>query len=191
MSEPDESLANPETEFQPEEPACTYSIGIDPGWKNLGLAVVKRKEDGSIEIVKTLTVNPSEYGIVGAAEYIVEQTALAVKYKHIPKYVVIERYVSYNNVLTTEAENIVSLIGAFQFAFKGVSTHLFRAIDWKVNLVKALVRKFEFSNPSSKLDKKFSIAAAQACLQEEHKFPNDHEADAVCLASYPFITELM
>jgi hypothetical protein len=65
---------------------------------------------------------------------------------------------------------------------------LHRAIDWKMDMVKALHKKKEFENPSSKLDKKFSIAAAKACLDHEHTFATDHEADAVCLASYPVIT---
>jgi Holliday junction resolvasome RuvABC endonuclease subunit len=174
-----------------------YSLGIDPGWKNLGMALIGR-EDGTdhIEVVKTWTINPSERGVAQTAAFIVNEVE-----ENLPAYargleaVVIERYVSYNNVLTSEAENIVSLIGALQYAFmdETASVKLFRAIDWKVNLVKGLVKAYGFKNPSAKLDKKFSLAAAQACIKgdredfEHYNFPNDHEADAVCLASYPLI----
>lgn len=185
MQDWDDLLVKNPAEDDPEEDAV-FSLGIDPGWKNLGMSLVKQVGDKR-RIVKTWTINPSERGIAETVEFMLNEVAFELRYMRFLNSVVIERYVSYNNILTTEAENIVSLIGALQYGFRGSKVLLFRAIDWKVNLVKSLVKKHGFNNPSSKLDKKFSVAAAKACLTDEYEFPNDHEADATCLASYPFI----
>lgn len=168
-----------------------YSLGIDPGWKNLGLAIVKADEAG-ISLVYQATLNPAGLGgHVQASQHIVRTVSDFLKDAGAEpedlSNVTIERYVSYNNVLTGEAENIVMLIGALMFAlssaYSGSSVQLFRAIDWKTDLVKLLVKNRGFDNPSSSLDKKFSVAAAHACLDVQGEFDNDHEADAVCLAS--------
>lgn len=173
-----------------------YSLGIDPGWKNLGLGIVRRKVDGSdIELVHSQVLNPSELGGV-------IKTCKAIKdicYKHVPGSDMddftgtIERYVPYNNVFTGEAENITMLIGslAFSLDYYLVSDKepvLYRAIDWKMALVKSLFKWKRFNNPSDKLDKKFSIAAAKACISNpEKEIETDHEADAICLASLRFV----
>lgn len=171
-----------------------YSLGIDPGWKNLGLALVK-EDVGGTSLVLSQTLNPHELGgYIATAKHIqglileklgqegFDQDALASAS--------IERYVSYNNVMTAESENIVVLIGAIVYMltyFPKSTTHLYRAIDWKTQVVKLLVKHKGFDNPSQSLDKKFSIAAAHACLDKQGEFNNDHEADATVLASIDFL----
>lgn len=102
----------------------------------------------------------------------------------------LERYVSYKGVNTAEAENILMLIGGLRQALRYSQASLpfdvllVRAIDWKTDLVKYLVKNKGFDNPSTSLDKKFSIAAAK-CIIGNHEIKTDHEADAICLAAYP------
>jgi hypothetical protein len=175
-----------------------YSLGIDPGWKNLGLGIVRQKvdhEDKGIELVHSQVLNPSALdGILGTAE-----TIKRICYKIVPGYdanyftAALERYVPYNNVFTAEAENITMLIGCLtqscnESLISDTPPALYRAIDWKMALVKALFKWKRFSNPSDKLDKKFSIAAAKACISNpEKEIETDHEADAICLASLRFV----
>jgi Holliday junction resolvasome RuvABC endonuclease subunit len=173
-----------------------YGVGIDPGWKNLGFAIV-RQEEGSeeIQLVYSEAMNPSERGIVGTTGYLVDMlNRLLAEFTRMPEdvRVNIERYVPYNNVMTAESENITMLIGSLMMGFSdysGSEIRLFRAIDWKMNLVKALFKWKKFSNPSIKLDKKFSIAAAQEIVNVK-EIETDHEADAICLASLGFIPNL-
>jgi len=160
-----------------------YSIGIDPGWKNLGLAIVKEDESG-LALVLSQTLNPSSRGLHKAVhdiKSIIQQATSSVA----PIPAAIERYVSYNNVLTAESENILMLIGGVSCMLEdaGCPVFLHRAIDWKMELVKLLVKNKGFDNPSSTLDKKFSVAAAKACLDVQGEFNDHHEADAICLAS--------
>jgi hypothetical protein len=93
--------------------------------------------------------------------------------------------------VTTESETITMMIGALILGTDYYTSHevrLFRAIDWKMNIVKALFKKQGFQNPSDKLDKKFSIAAAKAVANVK-EIKTDHEADAICLAGLPFILD--
>jgi Holliday junction resolvasome RuvABC endonuclease subunit len=168
-----------------------FSLGFDPGWKNLGGALVKQVE-GKLSLVSSQALNPSSYkpgemisGMVG--EFWTQSPTLL-------DYVSIERYVSYKNVLTPESEHILMLIGGlrefcYDFVADSGRVQLFRAIDWKTELVKTLVKLKQFDNPSQSLDKKFSIAAAKACLDEPTEIQTDHEADAICLACLPFLRE--
>jgi Holliday junction resolvasome RuvABC endonuclease subunit len=170
-----------------------YHIGIDPGWKNLGLAVLtKNLETNEIKLVKSKVFNVSEFGSISKFVDVLDEfiTPLIL---HVDS-VTIERYVTYAGVNTAESENICMVIGALTYYFAGSLSWgkeplLVRAIDWKTTLVKTLVKKKKFDNPSDKLDKKFSIAAAKACLDEEVKFDTDHEADAICLAAYQPLTK--
>lgn len=179
-------------------PFFDYSVGIDPGWKNLGFAIVRKNQeakDTAIELVHSCVLNPEELGgVIPTVE-----KALALTRQNIDMYDLdvlygnMERYVSYNNTFTSEAENITLLIGGLLFGFKertGLQFGLHRAIDWKMSLVKALFKWKRFENPSDKLDKKFSIAAAKACISNNKEFETDHEADAICLACLPFIPAL-
>ncbi len=160
-------------------------LGIDPGWKNLGIAVVEKTEKG-LALVKSATFNPSLKGITGTVEQILDYA--------IPSSLSmlnIERYVSYQDVNTAKAEDILMLIGAIGYAYEQsrVVVEYRRAIDWKTWLVRQLYKKKGFNNPSLKLDKIFSIAAAKSCLDVAASFRSDHEADAICLASLPTFKE--
>jgi hypothetical protein len=174
------------------DPTYIYRVGVDPAWKNLGVALVKEDvETHEITLVKSWVMNPSTFKSIpdfvdALWKEVIE--AFGKDGGEILASANIERFVAYAGVSTAETENICMIIGALQYLFKGREMGLHRAIDWKMDMVKALHKKKEFENPSSKLDKKFSIAAAKACLDHEHTFATDHEADAVCLASYPVIT---
>lgn len=165
-----------------------FSMGIDPGWKNLGYAVVELKRTGEIGLFKSGTMNPSTLGQVDSVQYLLENLPS-------PNLLTMERYVSYKGVHTSESENIVMLIGGINYAFQIEPTvlqsnpSLVRAIEWKTELVKLLFKHKGFDNPSTSLDKKFSIAAAKACLDIPGEFKSDHEADAICLACLPLLRE--
>lgn len=184
----------------------TYGIGIDPGWKNLGYAVARLDTDGTITFIGSGTFDPSSYKDIPEAAYTIHSQVITLIIKDYNEVVkpdpnrwmveyppitfAIERYVSYTGVNTAEAENILMLIGALLVAFKPSESdkiEMFRAIDWKTELVKLLFKKKKFSNPSDKLDKKFSMAAAKACLDNDTEIGTHHEADAVCLSTIKFI----
>jgi Holliday junction resolvasome RuvABC endonuclease subunit len=170
----------------PTKAKAIWSIGIDPGWKNAGIALLCQDENG-LRLVCSHTLSPFALG--GVVEGVDEVIKIISKHVH-PSDVAsigIERYVSYNNVNTAETENILMFIGALRYGlatFLGsANCELYRAIEWKMALVKLLVKNKSFDNPSTALDKKFSIAAAHACLDIKGEFSNDHEADAVCLGA--------
>jgi hypothetical protein len=178
------------------EPDRDYGIGIDPGWRNLGLAIVQRFHgEENIELVHSCTLDPAALGgIIGTMQ---EITRICVGNIDWGMADVIssrmERYVPYNGVFSTEAENITMLIGGLYHGLDSENLGepgLVRAIDWKTNLVKALFKWKKFQNPSDKLDKKFSVAAAKACISNDKGFNTDHEADAICIASLGFIPNL-
>lgn len=182
-----------------------YRVGVDPAWKNLGLSIVREyPTTGELSLVQSCVMNPSTFSSISAFvkeldnvvwEKIVEDRGVEQRETSMGpniSSVTIERFVAYAGVSTAETENICMIIGALQYMFAS-ETHgcteplMLRAIDWKTTLVKELYKQKGFDNPSAKLDKKFSIAAAKECLDHEHKFASDHEADATCLAAYPSI----
>lgn len=168
-----------------------YGIGIDPGWKNLGLGIVRRAEgETDIELIYSSTFNPAQLGgILPAVTKIVEVVSSTLDRSVLDSVTFnMERYVAYKGVQTTDSEDIIMLIGALYYAFnyEMVEAGLVRAIDWKMWLVKQLFKKRGFTNPSTSLDKKFSIAAAKACISNDKEFDTDHEADAICLACLDF-----
>ena len=168
-----------------------YGIGIDPGWKNLGLGIVRRPEgEKDIELVYSCTMNPHDCGgILPAVATITQTITDNIDRREMDSvFFNMERYVAYQGVQTPDSENIIMLIGALYHALHSELTEagLVRAIDWKTWLVKQLFKKKGFSNPSTSLDKKFSIAAAKACISNEKEFDTDHEADAICLACLDF-----
>lgn len=180
-----------------------YGIGIDPGWKNLGLGIIRKDPDGSMHFIGSETIDASSFGnVFKAAEHVRDKAwKLIVEdynedkdnlvYEWPATSLAMERYVSYTDVTTAEAENILMLIGALYAVMNPLvidEIQMYRAIDWKTELVKLLFKKRGFNNPSTKLDKKFSVAAANACLTD-NKIGNDHEADAICLGSIRFIRE--
>jgi hypothetical protein len=170
-----------------------YGIGVDPGWKNLGLAIVSKRTDTNIiNLLGSYTLNPAELGgYIPTCKQISNIVMQTVSADDTDKRIfTMERYVAYNNVITAEAENILMMIGAIvreadEWDIEK-ETRLVRAIDWKTHLVKQLFKKKQFDNPSTSLDKKFSKAAAMACIDNLKEFNNDHEADAICLACLPF-----
>jgi hypothetical protein len=164
-------------------------IGVDPGWVNLGFASVVQVEPFKVRILRCDTFNPRDgmggsLGLVKDIEtYLTEELG-----NDGMDSVVIERFAPYNNVMSPEAENITMLVGSLNYMFKycGVSIssiQLTRAIDWKIKLAKLLAKNTSFRNPSSDLDKKFSIAAAKAISINPEIIKDDHTADAVCLAT--------
>lgn len=166
------------------EPGLTYAIGIDPGWKNLGYAKLLSTDSEGISVWTTGTFNPSATDKPAQEIYdLLHPGEFSSAFVHI------ERYVSYQGVQTAEAENILMLIGSLRQIWSNRPVILSRAIDWKTELVKLLVRNKGFDNPSSSLDKKFSIAAAHACLDKPYEIRTDHEADAICLAALPLLKE--
>lgn len=162
------------------------SVGIDPGWKNFGLAITKWVESGEIQLVDCWVLCPAKYESIPA---FIESLKNILPEKI--DYVTMERFIAYKGVDSAEFEIINRLIGALTYFFYinySSDLKLYRAIDWKMELVKSLFLKKGFDNPSEKLDKKFSMAAADACLDPDSqhgKIKTDHEADAICLSSTP------
>lgn len=152
------------------------TIGIDPGIKNLGLAWSRDQVT-----IQTKNLNPSNSKTW--ADFCQGLDVLMEIQPGEEGVLVVERFVSYEDRLTANSEDILMLIGAItcHFQAKGFTTKLVRAIDWKTWLVSMLAKTRDFKNPgvNGSLDKKFSLAAFE-CLWET-KVPTDHEADAGCL----------
>lgn len=176
------------------------SIGVDPGWVNLGMAaVIPTDQPFKVQILVTKTLNPSldPEGLVDEIPLQVLQALPAPASDYRTSNLVVERYVSYGNVRSSETENITMVIGMLRMKFHLLSkecngiitTSLLRAIEWKVKLAQILSKHCAFQNPSSDLDKKFSIAAAKFISINPDVIKTDHEADAICLAALPFILE--
>ena len=154
-----------------------YKVGIDPGWSNLGLAVLDKDD----KVVLHINMKPSSHGnIAGATQ--------AVKDKLAPfigkiDSVAVEKYVVYGRGVPSKAAiDTTMMVGALCYMFHtiGLEAQLYKAIDWKKAVCKDLFKNKGFKNPSSSFDKKYSMAAA-TCICGI-KFPTDHEADAACLA---------
>ena len=148
-------------------------IGVDPGSVNLGYAIISNEG-------KVLGVGGMNPSLIGLTETVQKISSL-VPDKTIP-ILSIERYVAYKGVMNSASEEILMLIGAlvYEFERREETVLQFRAIDWKPELCKRLYKDKGFKNPSSKFDKKFSMAA---CKELTGMIPsNDHEADAICLA---------
>lgn len=150
-------------------------LGIDPGWKNLGWGLV----DASGKYVRSGTLNPSQYEI-GEVPF-----ALLEELKDERDYirgVGMERYVTYQGKYNPDSEHILLVTGALQYMvrchFEGLLS-MYKAIDWKTPLAKHIYLKTGQENPSDRLDKMFSMFAAEVLTG--HPFKVDHEADACCL----------
>ena len=128
-----------------------------------------------------------------------EEEVLSLKsqlgYSQQIENVCIERYAPYANIKTAESENITNLIGMLRMNFYidplVSDIILIRAIDWKMEVVKLLNKYFGFENPSSDLNKKFSLAAAKFICTNPEVIKNDHEADAVLLAALPLLRKAL
>lgn len=103
---------------------------------------------------------------------------------HAPTKVIMERYVPYKGQAEASLDNSERtniLIGVLAYALKEAGPlYLLRAAEWKVKAAHALRRRTGFTNPSQKLDKKFSMAAAKQVFSGFKG--TDHEADAIVLA---------
>lgn len=178
-------------------PEFKYHVGVDPAWKNLGLSIIKENVNTKeLHLVYSCVMNPSEFSSISQFVYELNNTIGSTidndaECGFFLSTATIERFVAYAGVSTAETENICMIIGALQYMFTQeweVEPVMIRAIDWKTTLVKELHKQKGFDNPSMKLDKKFSDAAAVSCLNLPKKLPTDHESDASCLASYQVIT---
>lgn len=159
-----------------------YTIGIDPGWRNLGIAL-SDVTDGKGVLLKSKTLDPSKSS--SYSNFLASVSDLCGDYSL--NLVCIERYVPFKGMHTPNSEEINKLIGALCYFFEdkhGLQPQLFRSIEWKTKLAQELYKTGNFKNPSTSLDKKFSLAAAAFCCNVKGKI-TDHEADAVCLSYYP------
>lgn len=161
-------------------------IGVDPGSVNLGYSLL----NNAGAIIDYGTINPL---ITGTTNTVRRISSLVIP--HTTPILVVERYVAYKGVMNSASEDILMLLGAlvYEFESKDETVLQFRAIDWKPQLCKHLYKERGFKNPSTKFDKKFSLAAAREIeipeLGEDIK--NDHEGDAICLGymGYLYVQE--
>jgi hypothetical protein len=153
-------------------------LGIDPGTKNIGIAVT---DNG-----KLITSYVMDFEDVGGRHHAIDEVINTVG-EWAPYHVNIERFVPYSGVYSKAAEEIILFIGGVDYALhQDCNVSLYRAIEWKPALCKYLVKTRGFSNPSKSFDKKFSMAAAESICGIKPK--TDHEADAICLSHIRRIT---
>lgn len=159
-----------------------FYLGIDPGVVNTGWAL----RTGDSKASAGGVFNPSKsVSIIHAADDLYDLVKSS-RPSDLPIGVLaIERFVAYKGILTADSEKVLMLIGSLLHKFHSHGTRFVtcRAIDWKPAVCKELYKTKDFRNPSEKLDKKFSVAAAAAVLDRPFK-TTDHEADAVCLSFY-------
>lgn len=162
-------------------------LGIDPGSRNLGYAVLDINAN-SVTINKLGQIDPKEEGFSETISILMMSLPTDIH------QVCIERYVAYKGIHNAASEEILMLIGAMRqalltdCAIPESRLILTRAIDWKPKLCKHLVKTKDFSNPSTSFDKKYSIAAAECIIND--KIESNHIADAICLAYYGYLNEL-
>ena len=167
----------------------TY-IGIDPGWKKLGFAILIWDESQDKPIAKYLETLDMSFNTQGK---IISRINLG----NNPEVIGLERYVSYGNVRSTHTEDITRVIGMIEMyvfiqnlnSVKQTSLNTIRAIDWKTELVQNLSRHFGFDNKFTALDKDFSMQAAKFIVSNPESIKTDHEADAICIAALPIIKD--
>lgn len=147
-------------------------LGIDPGTKNIGMAVTDNGKLIDSCVFSFEDVGGRHGAVTEVLNKVIEWSA---------SHVNIERFVPYSGQYSKAAEEIILFIGGVDYILhKDCNVRLYRAIEWKPMLCKYLVKKNGFSNPSKSFDKKFSMAAAQAICGVKPK--TDHEADAICLS---------
>lgn len=157
------------------------TIGIDPGWSSFGIAI----RDGDKILSKTSFI-PKEHitiaNFIHELGYWLSSKVSPYENQNYEFKVFIERFVAYAGVQSSASEDILMLIGALDYFFSINYTkpRLVKAIDWKVKVCHYLVKSKGLSNPYTKLDKKYSIWAAEQLSGET--FKSNHEADAVCLS---------
>jgi len=151
-------------------------LGIDPGWKNLGWGLV----DIDGKYVRSGTLNPSTFPLGGTPLALLEELDQEQNYI---KGVSMERYVVYQGKYNADSEHILLVTGSLQYMTKSdleAPLDMYKAIDWKTPLAKHIHITTGQENPSNRLDKEFSMFAAEVLTG--NRFKVDHEADACCLA---------
>ena len=200
------SQVAPRTLTATELPKTRMSLGIDPGFTNLGAALCKLSDQpGKVEVLKEYYHNPSQSKTLveftkNFVHEVIKDTRQHGFQEHAFGHVRIERFVSYGNVRSSATEQVTGLIGMLEYALTtdamlwswggnhvAVDLDTYRAVDWKISLVKLLSSKYGFDNPSNQLDKKFSKAAAKFLVTDPSIVKNDHIADAICLAAFPLL----
>ena len=152
-------------------------LGVDPGFTDLAFSAMK--EDGEILVTgvlcpKELACGKTPIHIQRALEKAGVTDVIGASY---------ERYVTYDGKSNPRSEEILMVTGELRFWLSDrflLAPHMWRAIDWKNRMSKHIYKK-GFRNPSTRLDKKFSIAAAEFVFPD-YEFMSDHEADASLLA---------
>lgn len=148
-------------------------LGCDPGWTNLAYAWMDEYED-----LKTGCINPKELPKGVLAPMVIDMPNTGVI-----AGAVMERFVYYGGMHVPDSEYILMVTGQMQYMLAShaeIVPTMFKAFDWKTRLSKHLYKK-GFRNPSDRLDKVFSLAAA-SFLFPDYTFETDHEADAACMA---------
>ncbi|CAM0018868.1 hypothetical protein VPHD148_0050 [Vibrio phage D148] len=159
-----------------------WYLGCDPGWVNLAYAWLS--EDGDLitgcVVPKELSKGVLAPMVVANAWF--DHTNNDMMIPHELSAAAMERFVYYDGVHNPNSEQILMVTGQMQYflaAEHSVTPIMFKAYDWKSRLSKKLFKE-GFRNPSDRLDKVFSIAAAEWIYDRE--FETDHEADAACMA---------
>ena len=152
-------------------------IGVDPGFTDLAFSIVG--VDG--EIITTGVLCPKELSC-GETPLLIEEELEALGVTNVLG-ASLERYVAYEGKSNPRSEEILMVTGELRFWLNdrfGITPYMWRAIDWKNRMSKHIYKK-GFRNPSNRLDKVFSVSAAEFVF-EGHEFETDHEADASLLA---------
>lgn len=179
-------------------------IGIDPGWKNLGVSLLRLAdpEKFKFEILLSKTFNPSLDPLRFAHSLPIE-IIKGLEEKFLPEFLLrnltMERFVPYKGIQSAESENILILMGNIQMMFylnnpvseQPLPINLVRAIDWKIPTLQFLNKYFNFENDEAALNKKFSLKAAKSIVTNPELIKTDHEADSVCIAAFPYVEEFI
>lgn len=174
-----------------------YGFGFDPAWLTLGSAIVKTTNiPFKVDVKYKSTTSPGT-DIDGSAYHVsqlINHMLASISLDRQPGGEIsccLERFVSYGPVRSSHTEEITRIIGQLEMKIELVpgltGPMMLKAIDWKTKLCQTLVKYTGFDNPSSSLDKKFSIAAAKHLSTTPDVKITDHEADAICLAAFPHI----
>ena len=150
-------------------------MGIDPGVKNFGLAILK--EDHKVLHSETLDV--SKMSNIQLCAHL-----LNLVHTYEVNKCGIERFVAYKGRLVKSAESIYMMTGAIEYSLgsKGVEVILCRAIEWKSGICKYLFKHKGFKNISKNFDKKYSMNVAEFITGIVP--PTDHEADSIGVAYF-------
>lgn len=156
-----------------------YFLGVDPGWTNLAYAWLR--EDGEL---LTGCLNPKTLpkGIL-TPDKVAEAIEDYNLFEDTLEGAVMERFVYYDGISNPDSERILMVTGQLQYWLADhyeVVPVMIKAYDWKNRLSKHLYKQ-GFRNPSDRLDKTFSLAAARFAFPD-YEFKTDHEADAACMA---------